>query len=122
MAQPAPQRAGTPTPDATVTVTNGIAAPTNVTIPSEGVVEFTADGNDYLIELWDKKNEKHPAVCVYLAANSSLYLMGDPDAADHNSTCPYNVKSYAGSTSGGVTGTGGGNKIIIGSGIDTSNS
>ena len=122
MAQPAPQKVGTPQPDATVTITNGVAAPATVTIPSEGVVEITADANDYLIELWDKKNEKHPAVCVYLAANSSLFFMGDPDQSDHNSICPYSVKSYSDSESGGITGTGGGNKIIIGSGLDTANS
>jgi hypothetical protein len=114
MAQPAPQRLETPTPDATVTVTNGTASPSEVNIPSEGVVQFTADGNDYLIELWDKQNQKHPAVCVFLAANSSIYVVGDPDGNDHNSVCPYSVKSYADRDDS--VGTGGGNKIIIGSG------
>jgi hypothetical protein len=122
MAQPAPQRIGAPTPDATVTITDGVASPTTVTIQAEGVVQFTADGSDYLIELWDKRNENHPAVCVYLAANSSLYFVGDPDTGDHNAICPYNVKPYADSAAGGITGTGGGNKIIIGSGLDTPNS
>src|SRR6266704_6847275 len=117
MAQPAPQRIGAPTPDATVAITDGVASPTTVTIQAEGVVQFTADGSDYLIELWDKKNEKHPAVCVYLGANSSIYLVGDPDANDQNANCPYNVKSYSGSGGGGIVATGG-NKIIIGSGPD----
>lgn len=120
MAQPAPQRVGTPTPDATVTVTAGVASPQTVTIPSQGVVEFTADSQDYLIQLWDKKNERHPAVCVYLAANSSVYVVGDPDANDHNANCPYNVLTYSGS-GGGIVATGG-NKIIIGSGPDNPNS
>jgi hypothetical protein len=114
MAQPAPQKLETPTPDKTVTVTNGIASPSEVTIPSQGVVQFTADASDYLIELWDKQNQKHPAVCVFLGANSSIYLVGDPDANDHNSVCPYSVKSY--SDRGEGVGAGGGNKIIIGSG------
>src|SRR6266487_1790675 len=123
MPQPAPQRLGTPpTPNAIVTVSAGTASPPTVNIPSQGVVQFTADNQDYLIELWDKKNEKHPAVCVYLGANSSLYFIGDPDTGDHNAICPYNVKPYADSAAGGVTGTGGGNKIIIGSGLDTPNS
>jgi hypothetical protein len=122
MAQPAPQKLGsTPIPDATVTVTAGIASPATVSIPSEGVVEFSADNQDYLIELWDKKNEKHPAVCVYLAANSSIYLVGDPAATDHNANCPYNVMAYSGSGGGGIVATGG-NKIIIGSGPDNPNS
>jgi len=118
MPQPATQRLGTPpTPNATVTVTAGTASPPTVNIPSQGVVQFTSDNQDYLIELWDKKNEKHPAVCVYLGANSSIYLVGDPDANDQNANCPYNVKSYSGSGGGGIVATGG-NKIIIGSGPD----
>ena len=116
MAQPAPQKLETPTPDQTVTVTDGIASPAEVTIPSQGVVQFTADANDYLIELWDKQNQKHPAVCVFLGANSSIYLVGDPDANDHNSICPYAVKSYSDRDEG--VGAGGGNKIIIGSGTE----
>ena len=117
MAQPAPQRLGTPpTPDATVAVTAGKAVPSSVSIPSNGVVQFNSDNQDYLVELWDKKNEKHPAVCVYLAANSSIYLVGDPSADDQNANCPYNVMTYSGQR-GGITATGG-NKIIIGSGPD----
>jgi hypothetical protein len=117
MAQPAPQRLGTPpTPDATVTVTAGTASPQSVNIPGKGVVQFNSDNQDYLIELWDKDNGKHPAVCVYLAANSSIYLVGDPDANDQNTNCPYNVMSYSGQ-GGSIVATGG-NKIIIGSGPD----
>jgi hypothetical protein len=105
MAQPAPQRLGTaPTPNATVTVTAGTASPQTVTVPAQGVVQFTADNQDYLIQLWDQKNEKHPAVCVYLAANSSIYLVGDPDANDQNANCRYNVMSYSGE-GGGIAAT-----------------
>ena len=117
MAQPAPQKLDTPpTPDAIVTVTAGTASPETVTVPSQGVVQFNSDNQDYLIQLWDKKNEKHPAVCVYLAANSSIYVVGDPDANDQNSSCPYNVLTY--SSSGGSPVATGGNKIIIGSGAE----
>ena len=117
MAQPAPQKLGTPpTPDATVTVSAGTASPQTVNVPSQGVVKFNSDNQDYLIQLWDKKNEKHPAVCVYLAANSSIYVVGDPDADDQNSNCPYNVLTYSGG-GGSIVATGG-NKIIIGSGPD----
>lgn len=119
MAQPAAQRLGVPNPNATVTVTNGVPSPQNVTIPSKGIVQFSADGQDYLIELWDKKNEKHPAVCVYLSANSSIYLAGDPDSDDQNANCPYNIKTLSGA--GGGLAAGGGNKIIIGSGPEDGN-
>lgn len=117
MAQPAPRKVGTPVVDATVTITNGKPSQASVTIPSEGTVQFTADNNDYMLQLWDKKNENHPAVCVYLGANQSIYLVGDTDAGSQNSTCYYNVMFYADAASEGV-GTGGGNKIIIGSGLD----
>ncbi|HXT24226.1 MAG TPA: hypothetical protein VN749_05285 [Candidatus Eisenbacteria bacterium] len=116
MPQPAPQRLGIPSPNAIVTVTAGVAYPQTVTIPSKGVVQFNADGQDYLIQLWDKKNEKHPAVCVYLAANSSIYVVGDPSADDQNANCAYNVLNYSGA-GGGIIAAGG-NKIIIGSGPD----
>jgi hypothetical protein len=86
------------------------------------VVEFSADNSSYLIELWDKKNEKHPAVCVYLPANGSIYLMGAPAADDQNSVCPYSILTTSGAEHGGVTGTGGGNTIKIGSGVDNPNS
>jgi hypothetical protein len=117
MAQPAPQKLATPpTPNAIVTVTAGTASPQTVTVPSQGVVQFNSDDQDYLIQLWDKKNEKHPAVCVYLGANSTVYVVGDPDANDQNANCPYNVMAYSGG-GGGIVATGG-NKIIIGSGPD----
>lgn len=117
MAQPAPQKLATPpTPNAIVTVTAGTASPQTVTVPSQGVVQFNSDDQDYLIQLWDKKNEKHPAVCVYLGANSTVYVAGDPDANDQNANCPYNVMAYSGG-GGGIVATGG-NKIIIGSGPD----
>jgi hypothetical protein len=117
MAQPAPKRAGdTPTPDKTVNINNGVVSSPSVSIPSEGVVEFVADNNDYMLELWDKKNENHPAVNVYLPANGTIYLIGGSSSNDQNSTCYYNVESYDAALKSEGVGSGGGNKIIIGSG------
>ena len=54
MAQPAPQKLVTPpAPNAIVTVTAGTASPQTVTVPSQGVVQFNSDDQDYLIQLWD---------------------------------------------------------------------
>jgi hypothetical protein len=53
---------------------------------------------------------------VYLAANSSIYVVGDPSADDQNANCAYNVLNYSGA-GGGIIAAGG-NKIIIGSGPD----
>ena len=116
MAQPAPKKVGdTPTPNATVNITNGIVSSQSVTIPSEGVVAFVADGNDYTLELWDKKNQNHPAVNVYLPANGTIFVIGGSSSNDQNSTCYYNVEFFDAASREGL-GTGGGNKIIIGSG------
>jgi len=80
-----------------------------------------SDANDYLIELWDKKNEKHPAVCVLLGGQQLVVLYGDPDQSDHNSICPYSVKSIQIPNRVALK-LRWGNKIIIGSGLDTANS
>ena len=118
MAQPARKKAaaGTPTPDANINITNG-TAPSSVTIPSEGVVAFNADNNNYTLELWDKKNQNHPSVNVYLPANGTIYMIGGGSSNDQNSTCYYNVAFYASASKGKGAGSGGGNKIIIGSGV-----
>lgn len=117
MAQPAPKRTGdTPTPNATVNISNGVVSSQTVTIPSEGVVAFIADNNDYMLQLFDKKNENHPAVNIYLAANGTIYLVGNSSSNDQNSTCYYNVEFYDATDKDGGLGSGGGNKIIIGSG------
>jgi len=116
MAQPSMQKLGVPEPDQTVNVTGGNPEPNPATIPSGGVVQFNADGNDYLIQLWDKENKKHPAICVFLPANGSITLAADPEQNDANATVPYNVLSYSGAAGGGVAANGGGKSIIIGSG------
>ena len=117
MAQPAPKKVGDiPTPDATVNITNGVVSSQTVSIPTEGVVAFVADNNDYMLELWDKKNQNHPAVNVYLQANGTIYVVAGSSAGDQNSTCYYNVEFYDAENEGGGLGSGGGNKIIIGSG------
>ncbi|HSC46395.1 MAG TPA: hypothetical protein VLC94_11200 [Candidatus Acidoferrum sp.] len=117
MAQPAPKKVGdTPTPNATVNITNGVVSSQTVTIPSEGVVAFVADSNDYTLELWDKKNQNHPAVNVYLPADGTIYVIAGSSSNDQNSTCYYNVEFYDAANAGTGLGSGGGNKIIIGSG------
>src|SRR5262249_24563168 len=125
MAQPAPKKAdGTPTANVTVTITNGSPSSASVTIPSEGVVAFVADNNDYLLELWDKKNENHPAMNLYLGANATIYLVGGSGGGSPNSVFYYKIEALAalaaeepaGEEQG--LGSGGGNKIIIGSGAD----
>jgi hypothetical protein len=108
-------------PDATVQVTGGVAAPPTVTIPSGGTVQINADGEDYLLEFYDKTNKYRPSAMVLLPANLSITVVGGSDTGDKNSEVPYNVKSYTSAgkakrASGTTPATGGGNKIIIGSG------
>jgi hypothetical protein len=109
------------TPDETVAITNGVPNKTSVSIDPEGVVQFDADGQNYLLEFYDRFNDRHPAVLVYLAANSSVTVVGGSTSEDQNATCWYNVESYNPPAApkpvgGGVAATGGVNKIIIGSG------
>jgi hypothetical protein len=102
-------------PDATVNVTDGQANPTSVSIESEGVVQFNADAHDYLLQFFDRLNDRHVATYVYLPANGSVYVVGGTAPEDQNATSYYNVVAY-GANSEKPIATGGGNKIIIGSG------
>jgi hypothetical protein len=102
-------------PNQTVNIANGVPSSVSVNIPSQGVVKFNADGQDYLLEFFDRFNDRHPATYVYLQANSSVYVVGGTASEDQNATSYYNVLPY-GAKSAKPTATGGGNKIIIGSG------
>jgi hypothetical protein len=110
--------AGTKTaivPDETINITNGVPNNISVKIPSNGVVKFNADAQDYLLQFFDRYNERHPATYVYLPANGSIYVVGGPTEDDQNATSYYNVVKYSANSEKPVA-TGGGNKIIIGSG------
>jgi hypothetical protein len=102
-------------PDAIVNITGGKANPASLNIDSEGVVQFNADAQDYLLQFFDRYNERHPATYVYLPANGSIYVVGGPTEDDQNATSYYNVVPYS-ANSKEPAATGGGNKIIIGSG------
>jgi hypothetical protein len=113
MAQPAPQRSPLAAP-VIITVQNG-QVPGQTSIPSSGQAQFNnLDNATYLIELWTKKNDHSPALCVVLPANGSVTLQGSPDADDQNTHCNYHLMT----PSGGATNpaAGGGGVIIIGSG------
>ena len=102
-------------PNQTVTITAQGASPKSVTIPSQGVVQFTADAqNDYLLQFFDRYNDRHVAVNIFLPANGSVYVVGGNTKDDQNATCYYNSMTYSGGLK--PIDTGGGNKIIIGSG------
>lgn len=96
-----------------VTVSRGIPSPDPVNIASSGRLVFNnSDSTPYLIQLWTHANDKHATVCIYLPANGSVTLQGDPD--NPNSSCPYNLLTTTGR---GVNPTAeGGHSIIIGSG------
>lgn len=114
MAQPTPQRSSLAAP-VPITVQNGQARPNPATIPSNGQAQFNnLDNSTYLIELWTKKNDHSPALCVVLPANGSVTLQGSPDADDQNTHCNYNVKTPSGGATNPTAGDGG--VIIIGSG------
>lgn len=102
-------------PNQTINITNGVPSSVSVNIPSQGVVKFNADAQDYLLEFFDRYNDRHPATYIYLPASSSVYVVGGTTAEDQNATSYYNVLTY-GTSSEKPTATGGGNKIIIGSG------
>jgi hypothetical protein len=40
-----------------VKITNGKANPPEVQIPSQGVVQFNADGHDYLLKFYERRNQ-----------------------------------------------------------------
>lgn len=114
MAQPAPQRSPLAAP-VPITVQNGQARPNPANIPSDGQAQFTnLDNSNYLIELWTKNNDHHPALCVVLPANGTVTLQGNPDADDQNAPCHYNLKTPSGGSTNPAAG--GGSLIIIGSG------
>ena len=113
MAQPAPQRSSLAAP-VPITVQNG-QAPKQTNIPSNGQAQFNnLDSSSYLIELWTKKNDHHPALCVVLPANGSVTLQGNPDADDQNTHCNYKLMTHSGGATNPTAGDGG--VIIIGSG------
>jgi hypothetical protein len=105
-------------PDVTVTITNGVANPSSVNILAEGVVQFNADVSDYLLQFFDRYNDRHVPTNVYLPANGSVTVVGGKESEDHNATSSYNVLFYTAEASTGETAATGGNKIIIGSGAD----
>jgi hypothetical protein len=105
-------------PDVTVTITNGVANPASVNVQAEGVVQFNADANDYLLQFFDRYNDRHVPTNIYLAANGSVTVVGGQESEDHNATSCYNVLFYTAKASTAETAATGGNKIIIGSGVD----
>ncbi len=110
MAQPVPQRSPLAAP-VPITVQGGHATPDPATIPSNGQAQFNnLDNSSYLIELWTKKNDHHPALCVVLPANGSVTLQGSPGADDQNTHCNYNLMTPGG---GPTNPTAGGNGVII---------
>ncbi|MGC2849479.1 MAG: hypothetical protein WB556_05770, partial [Candidatus Acidiferrum sp.] len=78
-------------PNQTVNIANGVASPASVNIKSQEVVQFNADGHDYLLEFFDRYNDRHVPTDVYLPANSSVYVVGGTAADDQNATSYYNV-------------------------------
>jgi hypothetical protein len=102
-------------PNQTINIVKGAPSSPSVTIPSEGVVKFNADNQDYLLEFFDRYNDRHTATYVYLAASSSIFVVGGTASEDQNATSYYNVLSY-GAKAEKPKAAGGGNKIIIGSG------
>lgn len=123
MAQPAPRRSEI-TPDAVVTLSeDGTPSQNPVSIPSGGSVQFSnpsSNTNDFLLQLWDKENKKHPVVSVYLAVGDDVIFKGDSEAGSQNARCPYNVITVQGggqtASQVGPTATGGNNAIVVGSG------
>ncbi len=114
MVQPAPQRSPLAAP-VPIRVQNGLATPNPATIPSNGQAQFTnLDNSNYLIELWTRTNDHHPALCVVLPANGTVLLQGNPDADDQNTNCRYNLKTPSGGNTSPAAG--GTSIIIIGSG------
>ena len=107
--------------DATVTIKNGAPLPgqETVNIPTQGTVEFkNADKVDYTLQFSDYMADRHSPLCVLLPAGGTMTVVGGSRPNDKNATCDYYVN---GTTSPGKAGvkpplTGGGNKIIIGSG------
>jgi hypothetical protein len=103
-------------PNATVNITGGVPSSISVNIPSQGVVQFNADAHDYLLQFFDRYNDRHPATYVYLPANGAVYVVGGTASDDQNATSYYNVVPYVANSEKPTAATGGGNKIIIGSG------
>jgi hypothetical protein len=113
MAQPSPQKEAVK-PDGILIIKNKQPDSKQLRIPSQGVVSITnRDDDECLIQLWDSTNVNHPALCLVIPAGGNITLMGDPDAKCHNADCYYNVLLPRDALGAG---TGGGNKIIIGSG------
>jgi hypothetical protein len=125
MAQPAPkkEKVAEITPNAVVTINNqGVPSQNPVTIPSRGSVQFvnpSTNTNNFIIQLWDKENTKHPVLSIYLPVNDDAILMGDPEPGSQNALCPYNIITVGTAHSGGGPDTGGNNRIVVGGGGPT---
>ncbi|ABF42116.1 hypothetical protein Acid345_3115 [Candidatus Koribacter versatilis Ellin345] len=107
-----------------VTITNGVPSLSQVDLPISGRIAFVnLDSVEYLIELWNRRNDDHVFVGPVLPANGSLTFCADLTHANNGDKCFYNVllttasrkrKRSKKSKSKGIAIDGGGHVIIIG--------
>lgn len=122
MAQPAPGREPSTTPNETINITlvNGTLTPSldPASIPIGGSVQFVnLSSVGVAVELFTHENNHHVAVSVYIPpsgqGNNTVVLCNDPQHS--NSICYYNLVTYPPSDDNPGDSTSGGHSIIISS-------
>jgi len=104
-----------------VTITNGVPSLTQVDLPMSARIAFVnLDSVEYLVELWNRRNDDHVYVGPVLPPNGSLTFSADIAHAKNGDKCYYNVLPTTAvinrkkTKSGGKVIDGGGHVIIIG--------